>query len=379
MWRKIFIAIFGALTLAPAVQMAVRVFPETPVTENRSLSAPPRDLWNPHKALREANAWFSDHFGLRSFLIRLKTQIDYSIFRTSDRVHLGPNGWLFYRSVLDVEKPAVEQFLTEHEDEVVAGLRELTAALKAKGIQPIVLVNMLADRFYPDEVPSSAMRISAPKIDGLVRRIGEIDSLLLIETSEILTRTAKLRPIFHKTDFHWNDPAAFPVAEEIVTRAGEFESKPNVWKHRLEIEQRRMSGGIASFMPLFFPPRENALFVKANWKFPAGFQQSVNQGLFEYVTHLPPSSDALGPLVLVGDSFSDAMLRSGLHLYFKDMYRARWGHFGSISELMKEIPADTKYFIIQTIEVQLLALRAFADQKDISLAVSALNARLAYN
>jgi hypothetical protein len=184
MWRKVFIAAFGLLTVAPAVQMATGAVPETPVSENRALAPLPISLREPHQAVREANDWFRDHFGLRSFLIRLKAQIDYSVFNTSDRVHIGQDGWLFYRTVLDVQKPAVEHFLAGKDADVLAGIREITAALKRNGIQPIVLVNTLADRFYPEKVPASAPPLPAhPRIDTLLRQIQQMDTLTFVDTT----------------------------------------------------------------------------------------------------------------------------------------------------------------------------------------------------
>src|SRR4051794_24661312 len=105
-FRLSFIIAFFALTLLPLAQMSLGLPSAAPVDENRSLAPAPAAFWGaPFEWVKEADAWFSDRFGYRSFLIRAKTQIDYSVFSTSTRVHIGSDNQLFYRSVMDVEKP----------------------------------------------------------------------------------------------------------------------------------------------------------------------------------------------------------------------------------------------------------------------------------
>src|SRR5690242_19550212 len=102
-----FVAAFFLMSVLPLVAMATGLSITSPVQENRTLAPPPRWSTPPDftALTQQADRWFTDHFGLRSFFIRLKTQIDLSVFHTSNRVHIGSDGWMFYRSVMDVEKP----------------------------------------------------------------------------------------------------------------------------------------------------------------------------------------------------------------------------------------------------------------------------------
>ena len=106
-----FVIIFFVLILLPLIATVAGVTLVTPVDEKRKLAPPPQWEWPPDSVafVKQATSWFDDNFGLRSLLIRLKTQIDLSVFRTSDRVHIGSDGQLFYRSVMDIEKLAVEE------------------------------------------------------------------------------------------------------------------------------------------------------------------------------------------------------------------------------------------------------------------------------
>lgn len=374
-----FIATFFVLCLLPLASAAMRVTLVEPVDENRKLAAPPAWSWPPDLTAitQQAERWYSDHFGLRSLLIRLKAQIDLSVFRTSDRVHIGSDGWLFYRSVMDAEKPSIQKLLAAHETEILTGINAFGAALRAKGIELIIVQNLLADRFLPEKLPTSVPRLYSPRYDHFLERLAALPDSSYLDSPAILRRAQQDRPIFHKTDFHWNDPAAFEVARALVEMIARLERRSApVWSHKLEIEIKPMSGWIAKFMPVFSAPSEDALFVKPTWQHAPGFAPAFKEGAFEYVARVAtPNQALLPPTVVYGDSFFDGMLRSGFDVYFQTMYRARIAHGIKLSAIVGSLPADTRYLVIQCIEVTNAMLMAFADKADLALAAQMIRNR----
>jgi len=375
-----FIAAFFALCLLPLASTAARVTVVQPVDENRRLAAPPTWSWPPDLTAitQQAERWYSDHFGLRSLLIRLKTQIDLSLFRTSDRVHVGSDGWLFYRSVMDQEKPSVQKTLGAHEADILAGINAFGAALHAKGIHLIILQNLLADRFVPEKLPTSVPRLpSPPRYDHFLHGLAALPDISYLDSQAILGRLQQDRPIFHKTDFHWNDPAAFEVAHALVERIARLDRRSEpVWSHKLEIETRPMSGWTARFMPVFRLPSEDALFVKPTWTHAPGYAPAYNEGAFEYVARVAtPNHALLPPTVVYGDSFFDGIMRSGFDVYFRTLYRARVKHDLKLSGIANSLPADTRYLVIQFIEVTNAMMLAFADKTDLALATQMIRDR----
>lgn len=376
MWRLAFVAVFFGLTLLPGLQMLTGALSIAPVDENRTL-APPVTAGTSFDAVpRVADRWFADHFGLRSLLIRLKTQVDFTVFGMSDRVLVGHDGQLFYRSVVNVEEPAMDQVLAVKEAAALAGIGRVTRALKDAGIDTAFVVNMMSDRFYPELLPKVAVpRPLQPRIDDFIARLRALPDVNYIDSEAILRHAMQTRRVFHRTDFHWNDPAAFDVARALVDRISAGEGRPSsAWTHSLKIGTQRISGAIAMFMPLFVPPTEDALTVEQSWDWPAGFSQSVNQGLFEYST---ASTDArlLSPTVFVGDSFLDGMQRSGLVADFVETHRIRWKPDLKVSEIVASLPSDTRWLTFEFIEVSQTALNAFADANDVEAAVKLLRAR----
>jgi hypothetical protein len=237
---------------------------------------------------------------------------------------------------------------------------------------------MMSDRFYGDKLPASAARRPAhPHIDDLVEKLRVLPNVWYIDSAAILRETMSLRQIFHKTDFHWNDPAAFPVARAVVDAMSAAEGLPkSAWSHPLEIEQIRQSGGIAAFMPLFVPPSEMALMVKPTYTWPPGLTNSFNVGIIEHMTASTPGTSGYLPSTLfIGDSFLDGMMRSGIQADFIATARVRWKPGLKLSKVAEEIPNGVRWCVIQFIEVNLTAMNAFTDLDDVAKAVTVIGRR----
>jgi hypothetical protein len=352
--RLVFLSGFMLILWSPMVLM-VTGLPHLPkLDENRKLtSAPVLQSWHTiNQYTRDSVKWFDDNFGFRDFLIRAKTQIDYSVFNISDKVHIGSDGWLFYRSVMDVEKPNIEIILRKDADAIIEGTQQLANTLAARNIKLIIMIAPMKDVFYSEHLPNTAKKLPNPhQVDYLQDRLRSMKEIIFLDSTAILREVASKRNVFHKTDFHWNDPAAFEVARVLVNEIGKIEGKTNpVWGHNVEIEEKTYSGGEATFLPIFYPPIEKGLFVKPNWIQPP-YKYAEKKLPFEWIYEIKtPTEQELQPIAVIGDSFFDGMLRSGVCIYFKKVYKAHW-HSTSLKELVSNLPADVRYLFIEFIEV----------------------------
>ncbi len=376
MGRKAFIAAFIGLLLLPLAQMATGALPMPPLDENRRLSPPPGPDTPWHRVPHVAERWFADHFGLRPLLVRAKAQLDWSLFGRNDRVLVGRDGQLFYRSTVNVEPPVIERMVTERGEAMAANMARFAEALHRADIGLVAMSNLMSDRFYPELLPDEALRRPAePAIDRLLARFAATPHVTWVDATAIQRRAMAERRIFHRTDFHWNDPAAHDVAKAIVDAIAAAEGVPSPWKHPLLVETRRFRGGVASFMPLFVPPSEQGLFTKQNWDWPAGMEVGPAPP-FEVRFRFPPAPGRLPPMLLVGDSFSDAFSRNGMDVHFDGTWRLRWRATGMpLSEIAAAIPPEARWMVFQFIEVQMAALNALADDADVARAVAILDAR----
>lgn len=352
MTKRAFLFFLVALLWLPLIQMATGFQKSPPVEENRSLAPKPNfSIIQFDKFASGAVNWFNDHYGLRDFFIRAKTQVDFSIFGMSSRIYIGKDGWLFYKSVIDREQPAVELFLQKNADAVIDGVSLLAGELKKRNIQLVVTIGPMKNAIYGGNL--SGVVESLPdnrQVTLLEHRLKAMKSIIFIDSFGLLNDAAKDRPVFHKTDFHWNDPAAYEIAKNMVNKLFEVEKNSRTFQHSLEIDVVSMSGGEAMFMPLFFPPKEDALMVRKNWIDPISiYSEKIKP--FQWVYEQTPSStNSLGPMVVLGDSFFDGMVRAGLPIHFQKIYRANWSTV-QLSKLLSELPVDTRYLFIEFIEV----------------------------
>lgn len=354
MLKKLVFFVFAMMLAAPAIQM-ITGFPKLAfvVDENRVLAKSPEvvSFKNIHRVVVESVKWFNDHFGLRDALIITKTQIDYSIFRTSSKVYIGSKGWLFYRGVMDIEKPMIEKVLATDADAVVNGTQALAAKLAKRNIKLIIMIAPMKDVFYGRYLPSRATRLpDTRQVEQLQSRLRTLKDIYFLDATTILKEIAKKRAVFHKTDFHWNDPAAFEVAKIMVDHLSFAQGKStSAWTQKLEVKEDTFSGGEASFLPLFYTPTEVGLFVNPNWEQP-DLDYRENVPPYVWTTEIKkPKGHELRTLAVYGDSFFDGMVRSGISNNFKKIARANINQAG-FDDFLANLPADTNYVMVEFIE-----------------------------
>lgn len=363
----IFIVLFGAVLALPMVLTITDTELTEPLEENR-VRAPFPELASCDIKLfdgchKQVDGWFNDNYQPRDLLIKLKTQVDYSVFSISDKVHIGLDNWLFYRSVMDVEKVAVERITQEKFDGLLAEFDALDRYLKNKGIQLIVLPIPLKNAIYPELVPRSSPNLPE---DGRYHELREWlaghESILTIDAYQHMLERKEDARVFHKTDFHWNDPGGFLYAEKLVNMLWHYQSgEPTaLWEQTLTIEERPFSGGQANFLPLLSAPEEQGLFLDVTWDHPKGIHDhNPAEELWDYTYNGKGDRRAhLGTTVVIGDSFFDAMRRSGIDAYFSTVFKAN-NDARKFGEVYENIPEGTQFLILEFIEVSMFGLSVF--------------------
>jgi len=348
------LTIFGLLWL-PLLQNATLVFPRFTIDENRNLARWPQvsPIETPVAFFSAAQAWFDDRYGMRDFLIRLKTQIDYSVFATSSKVYIGHDGWLFYRSVMDVQKPTMEYFVKAEQPAMLAGLEKLTQALQARNVQLMLMPVMLGDVYYKKELPENVPHLPQPSAFYLATlQWRNIPGIMYIDTDPIIRNVMKYREAFHKTDFHWNDTTSFDVAKYIVNRlAAARGDKSPLWDHVLAIKRQFYIGFESLALPLFVQPSEQGYFLQQTWRDTVTLDDT-RPGFGFVSTQTAPTARTLPSLCVVGDSFSDGLYLSGMPSYFRHVYFSRWAGPQTLGFMLSHLPKDCRYLLVEFIEVQ---------------------------
>lgn len=183
----------------------------------------------PPRSLAELASWpqrfgnfFSDHFGFRSEMIRLRGWIGVQLQHksVSPEVILGSSGWMFYAGDGSIENHLHRLPLSESElNAWSARLQKRRAWLGDRGIAYLFVVAPDKQSIYPEYTPTA---LSAPpgetRLDQLTRRFGADRSWL--DLREALLAAKRDGRLYFRADTHWNDRGAYQGYRAIMARLG---------------------------------------------------------------------------------------------------------------------------------------------------------------
>jgi len=368
---RIAVLIFAALLFAPLLQMITHLVHEPLVEERRE----PRSV---HAALArllamdpglsdDINGWFDDRHGFRSVLIRLKNEIDYQLFASSDKVVIGKQGWLFEKEFLnDVVEDADNRSL---DAQILSALRNLRDCLSERGVKLVFVLNATKSSIYPQFLPTK-LPVDPPM--RLSRRLAEVlrhePGIAFIDGEQILLEHND-EELFWKNDVHMNLKAASYVYREMISQIAQLTGQreptlaPESWN-----AVRWNGGSEARFLAKLFP-LANAGYVSQNtitaWESDqyGEFEWKVGSAEIPKYPELPlfdvifrnkrDKSALLPPIMLFGTSFVDLMFDLKYNDVFSAIYRTRSNTPERIGPLMRHLPDDVRVFVIEFPEMLL--------------------------
>lgn len=359
-WIKLAtVLVFVMLLIAPTLQSYLGLVTLTPVQENRNKTPRPArwlDLFKPQSEFAlDYERYYNDVFGFRDLLIRLKNQVDYTLFNKSREIIIGADNWLYYKSVVEGQQVAAEQYPDSAYVKLFNRIERMADHLSRRGIALIVVPNPVKSTIYPEYLPTNTARLPAKTGFQRYREFLQSSSKIhLIDSQAILEELKKQRPVFHQTDFHWNDPAGFVVAQHLVDKLGKLSGTGITWSHQLKIRTESLSGGQNNSLAIFWPFHENALMLEENLGGDIGtIVSSGRPNEWRYLANDKSPPILLPQTVLFGDSFADAFLRSGFTVYFSELQKY-W--INDLAIYFKDIPPGTRFVVFEHIEAYLSSL-----------------------
>lgn len=348
--RATCLAMFFAFLAAPTVQERLGLIEFEALEENRNREKRPEGWTN---LFTEGPRWtsryekyFNDTFGFRDQFIRIKHQLDYWLFRESDTVVVGRDGWLSHKSIIEPQY-AVESMGDAEHELILDRLRALRSILAERGITLVLLTCPIADTIYPEMFPADVL-VPQPRWKRFKELAGAGEGAHLIDAEPILMDLKGKIQIFHKMDFHWTDPAAAHVGKHLVDTLGKLAGVGPLWDQPIQSVTREIEGGELMFMGLLFPPREQAVFLDESKVTPgSGETVGVDANTWTFTSDLPADARLIPPTVLFGDSFADAFDRAGWRKYFRRLQKF-YNH--ELSSRYAEIPEGTRFVILQVID-----------------------------
>jgi alginate O-acetyltransferase complex protein AlgJ len=178
------------------------------------------------------SAWFGDHFGFRSTLVRWygETRLFGLGVSPSTAVVVGRDGWFFYADDKAVEDYANVELIT---DAGLANWREavLRASrwLQSRKIAYVFTVAPDKHAVYAEAFPATIARIhDMSRADQLFSALQ--DTGLALDARPALFAAKQQERIYHQTDTHWNDRGALVAYQQIINAVrARVPSTPAAW------------------------------------------------------------------------------------------------------------------------------------------------------
>jgi len=317
----------------------------------------------------QLNKWFDDRVGVRDLFIRMKNQIDYSVFATSRRVYLGSDGWLFDRERTD-DRFNLER-LNDRDFSIVEGsFHRLAEMLAERGVHLVLVGYPDKAMIYREHLPADAPPPPhGGNLDRLRASFASDPSITFIDVEKMLLPLKSGKPLFYRTDLHPTLRATVEVVREIVSRIAAAERRPEIaWRENFQWRPVRYTqGGEARFLALLRPLDEDVstaapLDVVGDSE-PDGRwvldQRQVDYSfgpspIFRWDFESAPDHCAgrLPGAMLWGNSFSDTYESIWLPHYFCFMRRAKTP-IERLPRFIADMPAGTRYFIFQFVDTYL--------------------------
>lgn len=224
--RALVIAFFVLLWL-PLADSLLGIDHTRATDENRALAKPPLLAPTLHAARefpRAFEAWYNDHFGFRTFLVRQYHTVKTGWMGIADRelAIIGHDGWLYLgrQRLIDETRglnPASPSDIARWAEEL-DGIRQWQ---ETRGGKFLVVTIPDKHRVFPEHLPDWF-------VPSEHRRKEQLKAALANSGVELLDLTDTLRaakasspePIWLKTDTHWSGVGAYYAYQAIMERLG---------------------------------------------------------------------------------------------------------------------------------------------------------------
>lgn len=189
------------------------------VSENRNLAEFPIVFHDDGKLNRNLRVgftdWLNDHIGFKNSFIKCAAKIKLNLFgiSTSEKVHIGKDGWFFYTGEQNLEIANGMYYLTDEMLEEIAEKQQfISDYYKDQGIQYILALTPSKVSIYPEKIgthPSGGGCCEPSPCDIVERYLNEHTDVMVINVKPANWQAKTTEQQFLKTDTHWTQAGAY--------------------------------------------------------------------------------------------------------------------------------------------------------------------------
>ena len=262
------------------------------------------------------------HLGINEFegalvgryrMINLNTSISKLLtggtYMESNEVLLGKDGWLFYKATSDgtplYDYMGINHFSEEELAKVYDNLVAIGDGISARGMDVIFMTVPNKEQVYSEYMPDTVDKINdKSRLDELTEYIESKGGLIAdrygyVDTSKVLRAYKDTYPLFYRTDTHWTECGSYLALMEL---------------------RRAMDQRVTPIYEVVFTDKGGFVGDLAKISGSRDEYSDVNPVIDASSINDDSTKDQV--MLIIGDSFGDAMIHSAKHFY-KEVYWVR--------------------------------------------------------
>ena len=262
------------------------------------------------------------HLGINEFegalvgryrMINLNTSISKLLtggtYMESNEVLLGKDGWLFYKAMGDgtplYDYMGINHFSEEELAKVYDNLVAIGDGISARGMDVIFMTVPNKEQVYSEYMPDTVDKINdKSRLDELTEYIESKGGLIAdrygyVDTSKVLRACKDTYPLFYRTDTHWTECGSYLALMEL---------------------RRAMDKRVTPIDEVVFTDKGGFVGDLAKISGSRDEYSDVNPVIDASSINDDSTKDQV--MLIIGDSFGDAMIHSAKHFY-KEVYWVR--------------------------------------------------------
>ncbi|MCI7557734.1 MAG: DHHW family protein [Lachnospiraceae bacterium] len=262
------------------------------------------------------------HLGINEFegalvgryrMINLNTSISKLLtggtYMESNEVLLGKDGWLFYKATSDgtplYDYMGINHFSEEELAKVYDNLVAIGDGVSARGMDVIFMTVPNKEQVYSEYMPDTVDKINdKSRLDELTEYIESKGGLIAdrygyVDTSKVLRTCKDTYPLFYRTDTHWTECGSYLALMEL---------------------RRAMDQRVTPIDEVVFTDKGG--FVGDLAKISGSMDEYSDVNPVIDASSINDDSTKDQVMLIIGDSFGDAMIHSAKHFY-KEVYWVR--------------------------------------------------------
>ena len=362
--QRIALGSYLIFTVLPPIGMLFNPEPDTiAVQEQRQRQDCPTqwmgNRWDIGQNFTVLAQCVSDNIGWRSIMIRSKNELDYRLFGVSSRVYFGNNDFYFLRRWGDERFPLLQQILQDpvQHKQLRQLIQTINTTYAANNIHLILVIAPSKDILYPENLPWYAPRYDPQMVKNLENELRDAGVDVIPVTAMLQQHKHDVPLLYHQRDFHWNDIAAYYVAQEIVARVAIDEHRPTPWPAATPVYHAIWKDATDQHFAALLLNRDiyplsygidAARPGDATWR----NESYANQDYVVWRTPIALPQPALPNLAILGDSFSVYFRNVGMEWYFNSIM-ATSGTVGSPTIIQTFQHNTINYVVLQVRDVSL--------------------------